>query len=353
VPFKQVYITGLIRDHEGQKMSKSKGNVLDPIDLIDGIDLESLVQKRTSALMQPGLAQKIEHATRKQFPKGIAGYGTDALRFTYCALASTGRDIRFDLGRLEGYRNFCNKIWNATRFVLMNTEGHNLKDNVHSFKQSVYDRWISFKLQDTIKTVRDHLTHYRFDLASQALYEFIWNEYCDWYLEFAKTVLNDGDVKEDLKQGTRYTLVNILEQILRLLHPLMPFITEEIWQRVAPLIGIEDSTIMLQEYPKETENAKSSEDFSLYEIDSWLKPAVLEIRALRSKMNINPGRLISAFWRTKSLHSSVTLEERHVKALSMLVRLESLERLPETADTNVWKKKFSASHKKKKNQKRN
>ncbi|MEH6556476.1 MAG: valine--tRNA ligase [Oceanicoccus sp.] len=290
IPFKQVYIHGLVRDSDGQKMSKSKGNVLDPIDLIDGIDLEALVDKRTSGMMQPQMAKKIEKATRKQFPEGIAAYGTDALRFTYYSLASTGRDIKFDMGRIEGYRNFCNKIWNAARYVLMNTEEHDCgQDDSDDYQLSLADRWIISRLQHTESEVAVALEQYRFDLASQALYEFIWNEYCDWYLELSKPVLWDDNASASLKKGTRRTLIRVLETTLRLLHPFMPFITEEIWQRVAPLSAKSGDTIMLQPYPEfnaEYIDAQADADIE------WLKGIIVGVRNIRGEMNISPAQAI-------------------------------------------------------------
>ncbi|HMV71930.1 MAG TPA: valine--tRNA ligase, partial [Pseudomonadales bacterium] len=249
VPFRKVYVTGLIRDEHGQKMSKSKGNVIDPLDLIDGIDVEALVAKRTAGMMQPQLAQKIATVTRREYPQGIRAHGTDALRFTLCALASTGRDIKFDMGRLEGYRNFCNKLWNAARFVLMHTEGKDCAlPGETGVALSLPDRWILSRLQQTIGEVERTLAGFRFDLATQALYEFTWNDYCDWYLELVKPVLGTG---ADLAQArvARRTLLEVLETVLRLAHPFIPFITEEIWQRVAPLAGRPGPTVMLAPYP--------------------------------------------------------------------------------------------------------
>ncbi len=285
VPFKEVYIHGLVRDAEGQKMSKSKGNVLDPIDIIDGIELDALVEKRTSGMMQPHLAKKIEQATRKQFPDGIQSYGTDALRFTFASLASTGRDIRFDLARTEGYRNFCNKLWNAARYVLMNTEG---QDNGLGGADCAYtqaDRWITARLHQVIKVTCHAIDSYRFDLAAQAIYEFTWNEYCDWYLELAKISLQADDPA--MQRGTRRTLLTVLEALLRLAHPIMPFITEEIWQRVAGLLGIEGDTIMLQPYPEADE--AQFDDNAINEIN-WVMNFILGVRRIRGEMNIAPGK---------------------------------------------------------------
>jgi valyl-tRNA synthetase len=283
VPFKQVYVHGLVRDGEGQKMSKSKGNVLDPIDLIDGIDLEALVSKRTSSMMQPQQAAKIEKATRKQFPDGIPGYGTDALRYTFYSLASTGRDIKFDLGRMEGFRNFCNKLWNAARYVLMNTEGF---DPVAPSHRSEADEWILSRLQTTITETANSIEQYRFDHAAQTLYDFVWNEYCDWYLELSKPVLWDDTSSNEMRQGTLRTLLEVLETILRLMHPLMPFITEEIWQNVAPRMGISGDTIMLAAWPKADQSEINADAEAEME---WLKSIIVAIRTIRSEANIPPG----------------------------------------------------------------
>ncbi|QKI89715.1 valine--tRNA ligase [Thiomicrorhabdus xiamenensis] len=287
VPFKQVYVHGLVRDGEGQKMSKSKGNVLDPIDLIDGIDLESLVSKRTYGMMQPEKAAKIEKATRRQFPDGIEPYGTDAIRFTFASLASTGRDIRFDLQRAEGYRNFCNKLWNATRYVLMNTEGFDTGvDESQPCELSLADRWITSRLQQVEAEVQKHFDSYRFDLAANALYEFTWNEYCDWYLELAKPILNK-DSSAEAKRGTRKTLVRVLEALLRLMHPVMPFITEEAWQAVAPLAGKDGNTIMTQPYPEADES--KIDKAAMAELE-WVKQFIVGVRKIRSEMDIAPSK---------------------------------------------------------------
>ena len=318
VPFKQVYVHGLVRDAEGQKMSKSKGNVLDPIDLIDGIDLEALVSKRTSGMMQPQLAKKVEKSTRKQFPDGIEAYGTDALRFTYYSLASTGRDIKFDMGRIDGYRNFCNKIWNAARYVLMNAEEHDCgQDDSSDYTLSLADRWIISRLQHTEQQIADALEQYRFDLASQALYEFIWNEYCDWYLELSKPVLWDESASASLQKGTRRTLIRVLETTLRLLHPFMPFITEEVWQRVAPLTNNDGATIMLQPYPQFDENAVDAQAEADVE---WLKGVIVGVRNIRGEMNISPAKAIPILLKNGSEldHRRLTSNEQFLKTLAKL-----------------------------------
>ena len=288
VPFKKVYVHGLVRDGEGKKMSKSKGNVLDPIDLIDGIDLETLVQKRTGNMMQPQMAKKIEKATRKEFPDGIDAFGTDALRFTFAAMASTGRDINFNLERVAGYRNFCNKLWNATRFVLMNVEGADLTQT-EGLKPSLVDRWIVSRLQAVEAEVERAFANLRLDMAAQAIYEFIWNEYCDWYLELTKPVLN-GEASEAEKAATRRTLMAVLEAALRLAHPIMPFITEEIWQTVAPRLAQGGDSISQAPYPQaESGKIDPEADAAV----AWLKSTVVAVRTIRGEMNIPPSKKLT------------------------------------------------------------
>lgn len=324
VPFKDVVITGLIRDSEGQKMSKSKGNVLDPIDIIDGIDLESLVEKRTSNLMIPSVKNKIIKATRKEFPEGIASYGTDALRFTYCSLASTGRNIRFDLGRVEGYRNFCNKLWNASRYVLLNTDEEQIDFGDGAFQYTPADQWILSRLQQTIKLSHHYFETYRFDLLANTLYEFVWHEYCDWYLELSKPVLNDPQALSAMKRGTRRTLIHILDQILKLLHPIMPFITEEIWQRIAKLTSQNNESIMLSTYPQidaEFINPKIEEELT------WLKAVIQTVRTIRSEMTISPAKLIPLYLRNFSAELRERIEKYHgtLIALGKLTHIRYME----------------------------
>ena len=340
VPFKEVYIHGLVRDAEGQKMSKSKGNVLDPIDIIDGIELEALVAKRISGMMQPHLAKKIEQDTRKHFPDGIQSYGTDALRFTFASLASTGRDIRFDLARTEGYRNFCNKLWNAARFVLMNTEeqDNGLTDAPCEYSQ--VDRWITSRLHQVTAVTSNAIENYRFDLAAQAIYEFTWNEYCDWYLELSKISLQSDD--EALQRGTRKTLLTVLESILRLAHPIMPFITEEIWQRVAPLAGINADTIMLQPYPVANE---AQIDSNAITETNWVMNFILGVRRIRGEMNIAPGKPLPVLLQNGSNADQQSLTNNRIY-LQKLGRLESItwlnndETTPESAMALVGEMKI-------------
>ena len=323
VPFKKVYIHGLVRDAQGQKMSKSKGNVLDPIDLIDGISLEDLVAKRTGGMMQPHLAEKIEKATRKEFPEGIPSYGTDALRFTFASLASTGRDIRLDSDRLYGYRNFCNKLWNAARFVLMNTEEQDCGINGGELKYSEADKWIVSRLNQVIANTTDAIDNYRFDHAAQEIYEFTWNEYCDWYLELSKISLQSDN--EALQRGTRQTLLTVLETILRLAHPIMPFITEEIWQRVAPLTGVQAETIMLQPYPVADDTQIDAQAVDAIE---WTKQFILGVRRIRGEMNIAPGKPLPVL-----LENVTETDENHLAQattyLQKLGRIESIKCLAE------------------------
>ncbi|MBQ4830719.1 valine--tRNA ligase [Alteromonas sp. MMG017] len=321
IPFKDIYITGLIRDENGDKMSKSKGNVLDPIDLIDGIDLETLVKKRTSGMMQPKLAEKIEKRTRKQFPDGIHAYGTDALRFTFAAMASTSRDINFDMARVEGYRNFCNKIWNASRFVLMNTEEHDTGRDGGEMVLSIADRWIWAKFQQTLVEFEKALEDYRFDIAAHIVYEFTWNQFCDWYLELTKPVLSNEASSEAEKRGTRHTLINVLENLLRLLHPLMPFITDTIWQRVVPLSALqveENASIMVQAFP--VQDAAKQDEHVLADIE-WVKKFIVGIRNIRGEMDISPNKPLNALLKNVSAEDSRRLEA----AKAFLDKLSKLE----------------------------
>lgn len=329
VPFKQIYVHGLVRDGEGQKMSKSKGNVLDPIDLIDGIELEELVQKRTYGMMQPEKAAKIEKSTRKQFADGIPAFGTDAIRFTFASLASTGRDIRFDLNRAEGYRNFCNKLWNATRYVLMNTEGFDTGvDESLEAEYSLADRWITSRLQEVEAEVAKHFESYRFDLAANTLYEFTWNEYCDWYLELAKPILNKDDSSDAAKRGTRKTLVRVLEAMLRLLHPIIPFITEEAWQAVAPLAGKQGATVMLEPYPQ-ADNSKIDKA-AVAELE-WVKQFIVGVRKIRSEMDIAPSKALTVLLAGLNDNDQAWLENNHIY-LKSLAKLESITVLENEAD---------------------
>ncbi len=337
VPFRKVYITGLVRDEDGQKMSKSKGNILDPLDLIDGIRVDDLVAKRTEGLMQPHLERQIEKMTREYFPNGIPGYGTDALRYTFYSLASTGRDIKFDIGRMEGFRNFCNKIWNASRYVLMNTEEQSVRFTAEERRAlsdtalSLADRWILSLLQRTIARVHEHMAHYRFDLISQDIYEFFWNEYCDWYLELSKPVLWNAEEEPQRAHATRLTLLTVLEASLRMTHPLMPFITEEIWQRVAPLLGVEGETIMLQPYP---ESDSAWLDSSAEADIDWVKGVIEGIRNIRGEMDIAPGRRFPVLLRRGDDEDRRRLDA-HRRFLMQLAKLAEIRWLEDDEEAPV------------------
>jgi valyl-tRNA synthetase len=339
VPFKTVYVTGLIRDEAGNKMSKSKGNVLDPLDMIDGIDLETLVTKRTGNMMQPQLAAKIEKSTRKEFADGIEAHGTDALRFTLAAMASTGRDINWDMKRLDGYRSFCNKLWNASRYVLMNTETQTNPDSDEAgepldcgqllvdgkpgpMELSLADRWIIGLFNQTVKTVEDHMAAYRFDLAANTLYEFTWNQFCDWYLELTKPVMQNGS--ETQMRGTRHTLVNVLEKMQRLMHPIMPYITETIWQRVKPLAGVTGDTIMLASFP--TYQADNVDATAMADLE-WVKQIIVAVRNIRAELNIAPSKPLNALVRGVSYQDRIRLEANQTffASLAKLATITILE----------------------------
>jgi valyl-tRNA synthetase len=347
VPFRDVYITGLVRDKDGQKMSKSKGNILDPLDIIDGISEDDLVAKRTTGLMKPQDAPKIEKATRKEFAGGIAPHGADALRFTMAALAGPGRDIKFDMARCEGYKNFCNKLWNATRFALMNTEGFSLPKLgdvqsaqsiwqrhadgrlVQSFAGPVTglspktdaERWILSRLAKVAAEAAEHFASYRFDLLSQALYDFAWNEFCDWFVELAKPALNGSDA--EAADSTRHTLLHVLESLLRLLHPLIPFVTEELWRQVAPKLGIEGTSVSLQRYPQASEFG--ADGYASAEADiEWLKAVVSAVRSIRSTLGISPSKQIALLFRGGDAIDAARIAKFSAQ-LSFLLRLERIE----------------------------
>jgi valyl-tRNA synthetase len=323
VPFRKVYIHGLVRDADGNKMSKSKGNGLDPLDLVDGIELDALVEKRTANLLQPEMAAGIEKTTRRDFPDGIPSYGTDALRFTYCALASTGRDLRFDLKRIEGYRNFCNKLWNATKFVLMNTEGESLDGEV---EQTLADRWIISRAHAMLRDAERAIETYRFDIYANVIYEFVWREYCDWYLELTKPLLWDEDASENLQRGTRRSLLHVLELLLRAAHPIIPFITETLWRKVAPLTHNDNPTIMLQPFPEAADLKLDPEADAAIE---WLKGVVVGIRNIRGEMNIKPGQTIPLLLQGGDDSDRVRLEATG-QLLRRLAKIEDFQWLDDT-----------------------
>jgi valyl-tRNA synthetase len=328
VPFREVYVHGLVRDAEGQKMSKSKGNVLDPLDVIDGIDLEALVAKRTREVMQPHLRERIERLTRKNFPNGIPAFGTDTLRLTFASVATQGRDVKLDLGRIEGYRNFCNKLWNAARYVLMNTQGQDCGAQGGAVDLNAADRWIISRLQEVTAEAESGFQEYRFDMAAQALYSFTWDEYCSWYLELSKVVLTDERASAEARRGTRRTLVQVLEALLRLLHPIMPFITEEIWQRVAPLAGIRGPTVMLQPYPRPQ---RGSVDRDAVDELRWVMDVITGVRNIRGEMDIAPSKLLPVLFQN-GWHTDRKYFERNRHYVTALARAESLTWLEDGQD---------------------
>jgi valyl-tRNA synthetase len=323
IPFKKIVITGLVCDHEGKKMSKSKGNVLDPLDIIYGITLPELLEKRTKHLMINSVKQSIVKATEKQFPEGIPAYGTDALRFTFCALASQSRTIKFDMARVEGYHHFCNKLWNATRFVLQNTEDYIQDLDDGAFQYGLSEKWILSQLQHVIKDARAHIENYRFDLLAQCLHDFIWHQYCDWYLELAKTTLYDQNALAASKRGTRKTLLHVLDQILKLLHPVIPFITEEIWQRTSKLVGDNSECLMWSKYP--SFNAEDVDTDAEKQM-SWLQNVIQAIRTIRSEMNVNPGKKIPLLIKVPK-HDLFDKIEQQKHLLTALAKIQSIQML--------------------------
>ncbi|MFA7321782.1 MAG: class I tRNA ligase family protein, partial [Dokdonella sp.] len=330
VPFREVYINAIVRDAEGQKMSKSKGNTIDPLDLIDGIDLESLVQKSTASLLIPQVREKVEKRIRKDYPEGISAVGTDAMRFTFAALATYGRTINFDLKRAEGYKNFCNKLWNAARFVLMNVDGAEFESRDSGFEKAATaaEQWILARLAATLDEVEAQFKTYRFDLVAQALYEFVWNDYCDWFLELSKPALNGGDA--EAIASTRHTLLRVLEAILRALHPITPFITEEIWHSVAPKLGISADSISTRRYPRRDEFAMGIDAASVSDIE-WLKSVLGEVRRIRSEMNISPGKQIPLLFAKGSAEDRARID-RFASQIAFLARTESQRWLAEGED---------------------
>ncbi|CAB5495830.1 valine--tRNA ligase [Bathymodiolus thermophilus thioautotrophic gill symbiont] len=320
VPFKDIYITGLIKDGQGQKMSKSKGNVLDPIDLIDGITLQDLLEKRTQGLMQPKMAEKIKKQTKKEFANGIPAFGTDALRFTFAALASFGRDIKFDLKRIEGYRNFCNKLWNASRFVLMKLEGETIDPQA---QLSTADAWILSRLQNTKSKVEKHLNDYRLDLMSHELYEFVWGDYCSWYLELSKPLLEN----EATKAGTQATLIKVLNEIVTLLHPIIPFITEEIFEQCNSLLGKNNGSLMSEAYPEvDTQLVSTTSEAEI----QWLQTFILGVRQIRGEMNISPNKPLDCFVQNFNATDETHLDN-NTNILNSLTTIE-INKLPENEE---------------------
>ncbi len=325
VPFQKVYIHGLVTDAHGQKMSKSKGNGLDPMDIIDGVDLETLVEKRTGNLMQPKMAQRIEKATRKEYPEGIMAFGTDAMRFTFYAIASRTRTVRFDIKRVEGYRNFCNKLWNASNFVMMNVADHASELDSNDVELTTVDHWIMHEFQKTTAAVHFAMETYRFDLAAKAIYEFIWDEFCDWYLELTKPVLNSDAASDAMKRGTRKTLSQILEQTLRLAHPFLPFVTEELWQKLPATVRKPGDTIMLQPYPEINEAAENS---AAADDVAWLKKVVTGVRNIRGEMDISPAKPVPVIFAGGDDSDKQRLQQLS-DLLTFLIRPEAMTWLSE------------------------